>query len=299
MAAKSTAALVDELAEQDAPVRFACRVPDFDMEPYITRRELRQIDRPTALGLCAAVDAIQDAALPPLPPERVGVHLGTGIGGLPSMEATALHHGADPMGMPVHTVPRTMANSAAGRIAMRYGFQGSCLTYTTACASGTNAIGEAARRIQYGELDAVVTGGFDSAITTIMLSGFARMRALSSRNDAPRPGQPPLRRGPRRLRDGRGRRRPGPGTARCRTRPRRADLRGDRGLRDQLRRVPHRRPPAGRRRGRRLHDPRHRRRRAAHRRHRAHQRARHLHPAQRQRRSRRHRTLLRSARHRP
>ncbi|MEU7135944.1 beta-ketoacyl-[acyl-carrier-protein] synthase family protein [Streptomyces sp. NPDC046261] len=185
MSAKSTAALVDELAAQDSPVRFACRVPAFDMEPYITRRELRQIDRPTALALCAAVDALQDAALPPLPPDRVGVHLGTGIGGLPTMEATALDHGADPMGMPVHTVPKTMANSAAGRIAMRYGFQGSCLTYSTACASGTNAIGEAARRIRYGELDAVVTGGFDSAITTVMLSGFARMRALSARNDAP------------------------------------------------------------------------------------------------------------------
>ncbi|WP_242578307.1 beta-ketoacyl-[acyl-carrier-protein] synthase family protein [Streptomyces sp. MST-110588] len=186
MAGKSTAAVVEELVEQDAPVRFACRVPEFDVEPYITRRELRQIDRPTELALCAAVDAVQDAALPPgLAPERVGVHLGTGIGGLPSMEATALNYGQAPMTMPVHTVPRTMANSAAARIAMRYGFRGSCNTYVTACASGTTAIGEAARRIQYGELDAVVTGGFDSAITTVMLSGFARMRALSDRNDDP------------------------------------------------------------------------------------------------------------------
>ncbi|WP_405747039.1 beta-ketoacyl-[acyl-carrier-protein] synthase family protein [Streptomyces sp. NBC_01525] len=186
MSAESTAAaLVDELVDRQAPVRFACRVPNFDLEPYLTRRELRQIDRPTALALCAAVDAVRDAGLPPIPPDRVGVHLGTGIGGLPSMEATALDHGADPMGMPVHTVPRTMANSAAARIAMRHGFLGSCLTHTTACASGTNAIGEALRRIQHGELDAAVTGGFDAAITTIMLSGFARMRALSLRNDDP------------------------------------------------------------------------------------------------------------------
>ncbi|MFF9479509.1 beta-ketoacyl-[acyl-carrier-protein] synthase family protein [Streptomyces sp. NPDC014733] len=186
MAAAGTAAApVGVLVEQRAVVRFACRVPEFDPESSLSLRELRQIDRPTALALCAAADAVRDAELPPLPPDRVGVHLGAGLGGLPTMEATALDHGADPMGMPVHTVPRTMANSAAARIAMRYGFRGSCLTHTTACASGTNAVGEALRRIQYGELDAVVTGGFDSAITHVVLSGFARMRALSLRNDAP------------------------------------------------------------------------------------------------------------------
>ncbi|WP_399082253.1 beta-ketoacyl-[acyl-carrier-protein] synthase family protein [Streptomyces sp. BBFR2] len=185
MAATPTAAPVGELIERGAPVRFACRVPDFDLAPHLSRRELRQIDRGTMLTLCAAADALRDAALPKLPPERVGVHLGTGIGGLPTMEATALHHGADPMGMPVHTVPRAMANSAAAHIAMRYGFLGSCLTHTTACASGANAIGEALRRIRHGELDAVVTGGFDAAITPIMISSFARMRALSLRNDAP------------------------------------------------------------------------------------------------------------------
>ncbi|MCQ4042592.1 beta-ketoacyl-[acyl-carrier-protein] synthase family protein [Streptantibioticus rubrisoli] len=186
MSAKSAATTVDELVAENAPVRFACMVPDFPMDGYVSLRERRQIDRGTQLALCAAADAVRDADLPTtLPAERVGVHLGTGIGGLTSMEATALNHGDDPAGIPVHTVPRTMANSAAARVAMRYGFQGSCTTYATACASGTTAIGEAARRIRYGELDAVVAGGFDSAITTIMVAGFARMRALSTRNDAP------------------------------------------------------------------------------------------------------------------
>ncbi|MGW7003195.1 beta-ketoacyl-[acyl-carrier-protein] synthase family protein [Streptomyces sp. NPDC054933] len=193
MSGKPAAATVDELVAQHAPVHFACRVPDFAMDSYVSLRERRQIDRGTQLALCAAADAVRDAALSPgLPPERVGVHLGTGIGGLTSMEATALNHGDDPMGMPVHTVPRSMANSAAARIAMRYGFQGSCNTYCTACASGTTAIGEAALRIRSGELDAAVAGGFDSAITTIMISGFARMRALSTRNDAPRSASRPF-----------------------------------------------------------------------------------------------------------
>ncbi len=186
MSAKSVATTVDRLVAENAPVRFACVVPDFPMDGYVSLRERRQIDRGTQLALCAAADAVRDAGLPgQSSPERTGVHLGTGTGGLTSMEATALNHGGDPMGMPVHTVPRTMANSAAARVAMRYGFQGSCNTYVTACASGTTAIGEAARRIRHGELDAALAGGFDSAITTVMVSGFARMRALSTRNDAP------------------------------------------------------------------------------------------------------------------
>ncbi|MEU6483701.1 beta-ketoacyl-[acyl-carrier-protein] synthase family protein [Streptomyces sp. NPDC046887] len=186
LAARSTAAAVQkDLVAAGSPVHIACRVPDFDLAPYITRRELRQIDRPTELALCAAVDAVEQAGLPALAPNRVGVHLGTGIGGLPTMEGLVRDHDAEPTAMPVFSVPRTMANSAAARVAMRWGFQGSCNTYATACASGATAIGEAARRVQYGELDVAVAGGFDSAVTTFMLSGFARMQAVSQRNDAP------------------------------------------------------------------------------------------------------------------
>jgi len=186
LSAKSAAAVVPHLVEQHAPVRIACQVLPFELESYITRRELRQIDRATALAICAAVDAVRQAQLlPGYAPDRVGVHLGTGIGGLPSMEAITRDYGEAPMTIPVHSVPRTMSNAGAARIAIRYGLQGSCTTYATACASGTTAIGEAARRIRYGELDAVVTGGYDSAITSVMLGGFARMRALSDRDDGP------------------------------------------------------------------------------------------------------------------
>ncbi|MER6329611.1 beta-ketoacyl-[acyl-carrier-protein] synthase family protein [Streptomyces sp. NPDC001034] len=187
LAAESTAAPVDRLAAEAVPVRFACLVPPFEPEAYLTRREARQIDRVTMLALCAAADAVADARPPgDLAPERTGVQLGTGIGGLPSMEATARDHGDSPMGMPVHTVPRTMANSPACRIAMRFGFRGSCTTYATACASGTTALGEAARKIRYGELDMALAGGADAPVTTVIMSGFARMRALSLRNEEPR-----------------------------------------------------------------------------------------------------------------
>ncbi|MEV7425796.1 beta-ketoacyl-[acyl-carrier-protein] synthase family protein [Streptomyces sp. NPDC091212] len=186
LAARSTAAVVPELVERGMAVRFACVVPPFDTDAYISRREARQIDRPTALVLCAAADAVADASLSPGPaPERAGVQLGTGVGGLASMEATTRDHGERPSAMPVHTVPRTMANSAACRIAMRYGFRGDCTTYATACASGTTAIGEAARRIRYGELDVAVAGGVDAPVTPVIMGGFHRLRALSVRNDAP------------------------------------------------------------------------------------------------------------------
>ncbi|MFR9721951.1 beta-ketoacyl-[acyl-carrier-protein] synthase family protein [Streptomyces sp. MS19] len=186
LAARPTAAAVPLLAAAGLPVRIACLVPPFDVEPYIGRRELRQIDRTTALLLCAADDALADARLPEgVPAHRVGVHVGTGVGGLPSMEDVTRRHGDRPAAMPVHTVPKTMANSPACRLAMRHGFHGSCLTYSTSCASGANAIGEAARRIRYGELDVAVAGGVDAPVTPVVVGGFTRMRALSPRNDAP------------------------------------------------------------------------------------------------------------------
>ncbi|WP_329456160.1 beta-ketoacyl-[acyl-carrier-protein] synthase family protein [Streptomyces sp. NBC_01497] len=188
LAARSTATLAKHLDDVELRVRIACLVPEFDVEPYVTRRERRQIDRAAELLLCAAVDAVTDAgapALAALPPERVGVQVGTGVGGLAAMEGNTFDHGAEPMGMPVHTVPRTMANAAACRVAMRFGFRGACTTYATACASGTTAIGEAARRIRYGELDAAVVGGVDTPVTPVIMGGFAKMRALSVRQDEP------------------------------------------------------------------------------------------------------------------
>ncbi|MFJ4674348.1 beta-ketoacyl-[acyl-carrier-protein] synthase family protein [Kitasatospora sp. NPDC088783] len=186
LAGRSVAARVDRLVEADLPVHFACLVPEFDPERYLSRREARQIDRPAQLLLCAADDALADAALPAdRRPDRIGVQIGTGIGGLSSMEAATAGFVDRPRDLPVHTVPRTMANSPACRIALRHGFQGVCTTYSSACASGGTALGEAARRIRYGELDVAVAGGVDAAVSTVVMGAFARMRALSTRNDRP------------------------------------------------------------------------------------------------------------------
>nr|WP_106438065.1 beta-ketoacyl-[acyl-carrier-protein] synthase family protein [Kitasatospora sp. SID7827] len=186
LAGKPAATRLDRLAEADLPVHIACLVPEFDTEPYLSRREARQIDRPAQLLLCAAADALADAALPAgQPRERIGVQIGTGIGGLTSMEDATAGYVHRPRDLPVHTVPRTMANSPACRVALRHGFQGVCTTYSSACASGGTALAEAARRIRYGELDVAVAGGVDAAISTVVLGSFARMRALSLRNDEP------------------------------------------------------------------------------------------------------------------
>ncbi|WP_329562788.1 beta-ketoacyl-[acyl-carrier-protein] synthase family protein [Kitasatospora sp. NBC_01266] len=186
LAARSTATRLERLVEQDLPVHFACLVPPFDLDAYLTRRESRQIDRTTQLLLCAAADALAEAELPADQRlDRVGVQIGTGIGGLPSMEAVTISHADRPRDMPVHTVPRTMANSPACRLALRYGFQGACTTYSSACASGSTALGEASRKIRYGELDVAVAGGVDSAVTTVVMGAFARMRAMSTRNGDP------------------------------------------------------------------------------------------------------------------
>ncbi|MEU1408312.1 beta-ketoacyl-[acyl-carrier-protein] synthase family protein [Streptomyces sp. NPDC005728] len=185
LSAKSRAGIVGELLRHEAPVQFACLTPPFNVGSRVGPWEQRKIDRATLLALCAAADALAEAALPEhIPRARIGVHLGTGVGGIPVMEDTMRQFGSAPLSMPVHTVLKAMANSAAGRIATRHGFEGSCVTYSTACASGTMAIGEAARRIQYGELDAAVSGGFDACVTPMLVSGFARMGILS-RNTQP------------------------------------------------------------------------------------------------------------------
>ncbi|PJN25555.1 beta-ketoacyl synthase [Kitasatospora sp. CB02891] len=186
LAGRSAATRLDRLVEADLPVHFACLVPPFDVTAHLSPREARQIDRPAQLLLCAAADALADARLPAdRSPDRIGVQIGTGIGGLTSMEDATTGYATRPRDLPVHTVPRTMSNSPACRIALRHGFQGVCTTYSSACASGSTALAEAARRIRHGELDVAVAGGVDSAVSTVVMGAFARMRALSTRNDAP------------------------------------------------------------------------------------------------------------------
>ncbi|HET8681300.1 MAG TPA: beta-ketoacyl synthase N-terminal-like domain-containing protein, partial [Micromonosporaceae bacterium] len=190
-AAAGRAGPVPALADETLPVRFACIVAEFDHTPYFTVREGRQLDRTAQLALAATMDAVADS-FPGAGPldhgvdaDRIGVMVGTGVGGTASTESAVKEYIDRPAKVPAFTVPRLMANSPAGRIGIRLGARGPALTYSTACASGATAIGEAARKIQYGELDLAIAGGVDAPVSPMIVTSFARMGALSCRNDSP------------------------------------------------------------------------------------------------------------------
>jgi 3-oxoacyl-[acyl-carrier-protein] synthase II len=154
---------------------------DFDPEVAMSPKEARRSDRYTQLALAAAVQAADEAALPDgVDPQRLGVLVGTGVGGLTTLqnECEAWLEGGDRAVSP-HFVPMMMPNAAAGMIAMRLGAQGPGFSVSSACATGGHAIGEATRMIVRGEADAVVAGGTEAALTGLCIAAFKRMGALS------------------------------------------------------------------------------------------------------------------------
>jgi 3-oxoacyl-[acyl-carrier-protein] synthase II len=185
-AGRSMAAPITRFDASALPVRFACEVRDFDPAAYLGPKEARRVDRVTQLGFAAAVDALADAGELDTDPARTAVIIGTGIGGLSSLEEQIwVYHEKGPARVSPFLVPMMMANATAGTIAMRFGWRGPNLCINTACAASANAIGEAAGLIRAGAADVVMTGGTEACMTPTALSAFARMTALSTRNDDP------------------------------------------------------------------------------------------------------------------
>jgi 3-oxoacyl-[acyl-carrier-protein] synthase II len=169
-------------------VRFAADVYDWDPSDYISPKEAKRLDRFTQFAIVAADDAVRQSGLDFSREEsfRCGVILGSGIGGLTEMEQQVerlLTKGPDRVS--ALTIPKLMLNAAGGNISIRHGIRGPNYTVATACASATNAMGDALKTIQYGDADVMVTGGTEAAITRMGLSAFANMKALSVRNDDP------------------------------------------------------------------------------------------------------------------
>jgi 3-oxoacyl-[acyl-carrier-protein] synthase II len=169
----------------------ACEVKDFNAADYIGRRDARRRDRFQQFATVAANQAMEQSGLEidDTNRERVGITIGTGIGGIRTLIAQeAVHQESGPRRLSPFAIPKIMANGAAGMLAIDYGIQGPSTTIATACASGSDAIGYAFKAIRYGELDAVVTGGTESIITTVALGGFERAGATSVRSsDTPSP----------------------------------------------------------------------------------------------------------------
>lgn len=170
------------------PVRIAAEAPaEFEVGD-LSPKEIRRLDRFVLLALAAAREAAEQAGLDPASPEadRCGVAIGSGIGGLATLSAAleALHDGG-PRRVSAFTIPMTICNMASGYVAIRHGLRGPNLCQSAACASGAHAIGEAARVIERGDADVMLAGGSEAPITPVGVAGFASMRALSTRNEAP------------------------------------------------------------------------------------------------------------------
>ena len=185
---KSGVGAIDTFDVSDYPSRIAGLVGDFDPTRIMSRPDARKSDPFVLMGVWAAHDALEQAGLlNNVPdPDRAGVIIGTGIGGIHEIET-----GFDviskrgPGRVSPFLVPKMMANALTGQVSIRYGLRGSNYAVCSACASGSHAIGLALRSIQYGESDIVLTGGAEAATTPLGLSGFCSLKALSVRNDDP------------------------------------------------------------------------------------------------------------------
>ena len=172
--------------------RFAGEVKGFDVETYMPAKEARHMDTFIHYGMAASIQAVQDAGLPvgdaltETTAERIGVMVGSGIGGLPMIEQTdGEYRERGPRRISPFFVPASIINMISGHVSIRFGFTGPNLAIVTACTTGLHCIGEAGRMIEYGDADVMVAGGAESTVSPLGIGGFAAARALSTRNDDP------------------------------------------------------------------------------------------------------------------
>lgn len=184
-------------ATEEFAVRFACEVKGFDPEQYMDRKEARRTDRFAQFAMATAQQAVRQAGLEDVPAgvdrDRIGVIIGSGIGGMATFEdqaRTIVERG--PKRISPFFVPMFICDIAAGLVSMRYGFRGANYATVSACASGAHAIGDAFRIVQRGEADLMVAGGAEATVTPLTIAGFSNMKALSERNDSPETASRPF-----------------------------------------------------------------------------------------------------------
>ena len=195
IAGKSGVGPITRFDAKDLPCRIAGEVKGFEPANFMDKKEARRNDLFIQLGLAATQLALRDAALPTDKPlgDRCGVIVGSGMGGLATLEDTHLtavnkgHRRVNPF-----FIPSIIVNLVGGQISIRYGAAGVNYAPVSACATGNHAIGESMRHIQHGDADMVITGGAEATITLLGISGFTAARALSERNDAPEKASRPF-----------------------------------------------------------------------------------------------------------
>ena len=194
MLGKSGVSNISVFDTEKMSVKFSASIKDFDAEKYFDAKEQRKLDLFMQYGMAAGIDAVNDSNInnSDVDTERVGVAIGSGIGGLPSIENThdtLLKSG--PRRISPFFIPATIINMIAGNLSIKYGFKGPNLSIVTACTTGTHNIGEGFRQIQYSHADVMVCGGAEMATTPLGIGGFAAARALSTRNDEPQKASRP------------------------------------------------------------------------------------------------------------
>ncbi len=185
---KSGVSLIDSFDTTGFASRIGATVRNLDMSPYMSPKEVRKTDPFIHFGIAASVQAINDSGLEVTDEnaERIGIAIGSGIGGLPGIEkGHAAYMEGGPRKISPFFVPSNIINMIAGNLSIQYGIKGPNYGIVTACSTGTHNIGDAARMIERGDVDAMVAGGSEMATSPMGLGGFSSARALSTRNDEP------------------------------------------------------------------------------------------------------------------
>ncbi len=188
IAGQSGVGLNQSFDTTDYGVKICASVKDFDISKFINPKEARRMDSFIQLGIAAAAQAIEDAGIEshPADADRIGVAIGSGIGGINTIEEThATLVKSGPRRVSPFFVPGVVINMISGNVSIQHGFKGPNIAVVTACTTGTHNIGFGARMIQYGDADVMVVGGAEAATSPITVAGFNSMRALSTRNEDP------------------------------------------------------------------------------------------------------------------
>ena len=191
---RSGAARITHFDPSKLDVHFACEVKNFDATAYIPKKDQRRMDRFIQLGFAATMQAIEHSKLDVsnTPADQIGVILSSGIGGLPMIESQMEVARERPDRVTPFFIPAVISNLLAGQVSIAKGFQGPNHCIVSACSSSAHAIGEAARLIERGDCEAVVAGGAEATVSLLGIAGFAAMKALSTRNDAPEKASRPF-----------------------------------------------------------------------------------------------------------
>ena len=188
---------IDKITRFDASTfstHIAGEVKDFDVSKYITVKDARRMDTFIHYGMAAGIEAIKDAGLEanPANADRIGISIGSGIGGLPMIENTRDEFNASGIRkVSPFFVPGSIINMISGNLSIMYGYKGPNIAIVSACATATHSIGDAARFIEYGDADIMIAGGAESTVSPLGVGGFCAARALSTRNDDPKTASRP------------------------------------------------------------------------------------------------------------